>query len=524
MATLQEMAAYRPSPLATAANMLTGGLLGAITGQNQRERDALLARRQLIEEAALERRMNMKRQIELAQQIQDEERARRIAQEERVAAAERETQAAMGGTQAYAGAPTDETGMSPFFALGYRKGQEQTAIAEKERVAAAGRQEQEAIGGMMGVSGAPVDMGSASPYFRAGQVRAQFEQAKEEEKRAAEERRNMPRNIAAMLQAGLPVKKNITPAEAEAGALFASQAFSMNKSAEQAAAENRAFLEAEGVSVPPDATPAQIAALTRQRIANRPTAEMRNVEEGQRLVQAIQDEPDQEKQRKMYDKLPRQFKSDALAGELGIPIKMPAKFRQELDSKMQSMDRAIDLVSSIQTFAKGKDVREVSKQSINSLLAGVRDRKSSIFGSNDERFAINDIVQEFEGLVSGERKTLFGASLTDNELATARRIFADPNSADFLPRALRFMDSVFRADPAENAKGYIGSQSYSKMYEDKVGRYDSIRNTIDGLPQRPRRKAQVQPAPAAGATNAPAGAQSEIPEVIRGQDGQLRYK
>lgn len=524
MATLQEMAAYRPSPLATAANMLTGGLLGAVTGQNQRERDALLARRQLIEEAALERRMNMKRQIELAQQIQDEERARRIAQEERVAAAERETQAAMGGTQAYAGAPTDETGMSPFFALGYRKGQEQTAIAEKERVAAAGRQEQEAIGGMMGVSGAPVDMGSASPYFRAGQVRAQFEQAKEEEKRAAEERRNMPRNIAAMLQAGLPVKKNITPAEAEAGALFASQAFSMNKSAEQAAAENKAFLEAEGVSVPPDATPAQIAALTRQRIADRPTAEMRNIEEGQRLVQAIRDEPDQEKQRKMYEMLPRQFKSDALAESLGIPLAMPNDVRKELDSTMQSMDRAIDLVSSIQAFAKGRDVRELSRASLTSILASMRDAKSRMFGSDDERFAINDIIQEFEWLVSGQRKTLFGASLTENELATAKRLFADPNSADFLTRALRLMDSAFKRNPAENAKRYLGSKSYSEMYQDKLGRYDSIRDTIKGLPQRPRRGAQVQPAPVAGATNAPSGTPQKPQRVIRGPNGQLMYE
>jgi hypothetical protein len=59
---------------------------------------------------------------------------------------------------------------------------------------------------------------------------------------------------------------------------------------------------------------------------------------------------------------------------------------------------------------------------------------------------LNDIVQQFEQVVAGTRKDLFGASLTGNELVSARSQFGDPNSANFLPRMITFLDSVLTRD------------------------------------------------------------------------------
>ena len=71
MATLEEMAAYRPGVLSRLANVLTGGLSGAVTGQAERANEAAYARRALLS-SQLEDAMMKRRQEELQRRIQEQ--------------------------------------------------------------------------------------------------------------------------------------------------------------------------------------------------------------------------------------------------------------------------------------------------------------------------------------------------------------------------------------------------------------------------------------------------------------------
>jgi hypothetical protein len=53
---------------------------------------------------------------------------------------------------------------------------------------------------------------------------------------------------------------------------------------------------------------------------------------------------------------------------------------------------------------------------------------------------------------------LFGASLTGNELESARQQFADPKSANFLPRMVQFLDGVFSRDVVNEDYKQFGIQ------------------------------------------------------------------
>ncbi|NCX44936.1 MAG: hypothetical protein EBW74_10975, partial [Betaproteobacteria bacterium] len=57
MPDLQKMAAYKPNPLLSIGNFLTGGFLGLATGQTQRIHERNWARQKIIEEQALLDRM-----------------------------------------------------------------------------------------------------------------------------------------------------------------------------------------------------------------------------------------------------------------------------------------------------------------------------------------------------------------------------------------------------------------------------------------------------------------------------------
>lgn len=71
MATLEEIAAYRPGVLSRLANVLTGGLAGAVTGQTERANEAAYARRALLS-SQLEDAMMARRQQEIQQRLENQ--------------------------------------------------------------------------------------------------------------------------------------------------------------------------------------------------------------------------------------------------------------------------------------------------------------------------------------------------------------------------------------------------------------------------------------------------------------------
>lgn len=452
MPDLQKMAAYKPNPLLSIGNVLTGGLLGLATGQTQRIQERNWARRKIIEEQALMDRMKAQEEARLKSEVDLETRR-----------AEQQAQRATGGLQGIAGAPTDETAMSPFFAGGYRQ--------------------------------------------------AQFEQAKTEAERTAEEKRNMPRNIAFMQQAGMPIPQGITPAQAQAGQAAAGAIFGQRAAVQTRAKTARAFLAGIGQPVPEGATDEEAMGLADAAGYQKPSAATQRMEKEQENLDAFFATTDPDELRRRFAGLtPAQQRNEKVREYAGILPDMPPTVRKELDALPKRWAQANRVLGAVNELAGNKNIAEISQQNFNQLSRAVNSKKSALFGDDQTRRLVANVIQQFEGLVSGTRKDLFGASLTGNELESAKAMFGDKNSANFLERAMLFMDGLYQDNVAQYyAQKYRGVEPYLNEYQKAKANYESIKARLPGSTS----------VPATGATNAPAGAQVKVPRVSRGPDGKV---
>lgn len=163
--------------------------------------------------------------------------------------------------------------------------------------------------------------------------------------------------------------------------------------------------------------------------------------------EASLDNPDPNKLKGLYAQLPVSLQRDPeIKRTAGVTTAPSVAERKTLSGWKDTLGRATNLASSIAALAGTEDLSKVSQESFNgfqSWLRGIRNK----YGAQDPRInSINTIVQQFEQVVAGTRKDLFGASLTGNELESARQQFGDPNSADYLNRMVRFLDNVFSKD------------------------------------------------------------------------------
>lgn len=105
------------------------------------------------------------------------------------------------------------------------------------------------------------------------------------------------------------------------------------------------------------------------------------------------------------------------------------------------------------------------------------------YGDEDPKISLlNDIVQQFEQVVSGTRKDLFGASLTANELQSAKDQFGDKNSANFLPRMVNFLDGVFTRDVVQEDFKNFGiqvPQALEKQTQDARNAWLKVRGQFE---------------------------------------------
>jgi hypothetical protein len=480
MPELQRMAAYKPNTLLSIGNVLTGGLLGLATGQTQRIQERNFARRKIIEEQALMDRMKAQEELRLKAAIDDETRT-----------AAQQAQRATGGLQGIAGAPTDETGMSPFFATGYRQ--------------------------------------------------AQFEQAKAEAERTAEEKRNMPRNRAIIEAAGGAIPEDATPAQLAGMASVASSTSNLTLGQRKQVEVARAYLDSKNIFVPQGASDAQILnqanELKRQEERNAPTAAQRNIEAYQGLVERLVSSKDPKEIAQLEALLPKAIReSDAVQSALlatdSARTPLGKEERKTLNATLKKWEDGVRVIDAISALTNQDKVADVSRLNFNKLRQIVRDPKVKIFGDDTETGnQVNRVLQEVEAFIQGDRKMLFGQTLSGTEQASALKSFGDPNSANFLVNVVNYLDRVYQDNPASRLKGIYKRQQLNP-YESSLGssleRYKETRNTLKGVSPFGEgfagRQVTAAPSPAPGATNAPAGAQSEIPEVIRGPDGQLRYK
>lgn len=159
------------------------------------------------------------------------------------------------------------------------------------------------------------------------------------------------------------------------------------------------------------------------------------------------EKPDKEKLQSLYSLLPQSSQdNEEFRVSAGVTRPMAKDERDALNSYVEGLGMAGTLAQSISALQGTGDLAKVSQKGFNGFKSWITGIKNK-YGVEDPRYAaLNDVIQEFEGYVSGKRKTLFGASLTGNELMSAKRLFGDPESANFLPRALKLIDSAFKDD------------------------------------------------------------------------------
>ena len=162
------------------------------------------------------------------------------------------------------------------------------------------------------------------------------------------------------------------------------------------------------------------------------------------------EKPDKDKLQSLYSQMPETSKdNEAFRVAAGVARPMAKDERDALNSYVEGLGMAGTLAQSISALQGTGDLAKVSQKGFNGFKSWITGIKNK-YGVEDARYAaLNDVIQEFEAYVSGKRKTLFGASLTGNELRSAKMLFGDPESANFLPRALKLIDSAFKDDVIE---------------------------------------------------------------------------
>jgi hypothetical protein len=419
---IETQAKYRPGVASNIFNVLTGGLAGQITGSTQRAQEAARARQALLQEEFGKR------------------------DEQRMLERQLMINALQQGIAAPEGATLEEK-MADFNRKKIR------------RDVASGEGRVYGYGQTMGPS-----QYEAEPAFKVAASESQAESARrlgeitQRRDIAAEENRQFlqGRNIA--------IPAGATPGQLEA--LRRTEDIKMQSSipfeqrGEVAKAGLRRLQASGAYPSPMDVSKMTAAqAIAEEEPASKQYAESQRVSAFQKreqqeqnavrgfMQEAAKEAPDKAKLQEMFYGLPVDAQKDARNRQIaGVTNVATPKEREQLTKYSGLLSMAQTLFGNISELAKSEDLSKVSQQNFNGFTSWFRGIQNK-YGSEDPKVALlNEIVQQFEKVVAGTRKDLFGASLTGNELASARSQFGDPNSANFLPRMITFLDGVFSRD------------------------------------------------------------------------------
>ena len=433
-ANIEAQAQYRPGVGSNIFNVLTGGLAGQITGSTQRAQEAARARQALLQEEFNKR------------------------DEQRMLERQLMVNALQQGIEAPAGATLEEK-MADFRNKSLRR---QIAATE---------------GKLFGYGQSMGPMQSqADPAFNiaAGQSQAELAQQgaglKQRRDIAAEENRQF------LEGRGINIPDGATAGQLEA--LRRTEDIKMQSSipfeqrGEVAKAGLRRLQSSGAYPSPMDVskmTPAQ--AIAEEEPASKQYAESQRVFAFQKREQAEQNAVrgfmqearketlDQSKLQEMFYALPLDAQKDARNREIaGVTSVATPKEREQLTKYTGLLSVAQTLAGNLSDLAKSDDISKVSQQNFNGFTSWIRGI-SNKYGTEDPKVKLlNEVVQQFQQVVAGKRKDLFGASLTKSELDSAFSQFGDPNSANFLPRMVTFLDGVFSRDVVQEDFKAFGIQ------------------------------------------------------------------
>jgi hypothetical protein len=454
---LEQTAEYRPGVASRLINVLTGGIAGAVTGSTQMAQEAQAARRALLQEELSKR------------------------DEERMMGRQLMIEALRSGVEPPTGGSLEEM-MADLRA----KKLKQNIIASE--------------GTRFGLGAYGPSQYAANPVYQAAASAAQTEF----ERRGAELRQtrdiNAEENRNFLLGRGVSIPENATAGQLEA--LRRAEDIKMQSEipfqqrGEVAKAGLRRLQAAGAYPSPMDVskmTPAQ--AIAEEEPASKQYAESQRVFAFQKREQAEQnavsgfmeearkETPDQSKLQEMFYGLPLDAQKDARNREIaGVTSVATPKEREQLTKYAGLLSKAQTLVGNISELAKNEDLSKVSQQNFNGFTSWIRGMRNK-YGDEDPKISLlNDIVQQFEQVVAGTRKDLFGASLTGNELVSAKSQFGDPNSANFLPRMINFLDGVFTRDVVQEDFKNFGiqvPQALEKQTQDARNAWLKVRGQFE---------------------------------------------
>lgn len=426
-ADIEAQAKYRPGVASNIFNVLTGGLAGAVTGSTQRGQEAARARQALLQEEFNKR---------------DEQRML-------------DRQLMINALQSGVDAPV---GPDVYAKMADIKNK----VLRKTLAAAQG-----SIEGLKSPTGPYQSPYQSDPAFQisAAQAQADLEKKRVELQQTEDiQRRNLfnqakgfginvgPESTAGEIQAAIESKRPTIQAGAyteEAGkrAIGELQAFQQTGDYPMVAdvssfSPSRAIAES-------DIAKSNYSNRTKNYAFEEKDKMQQNALKG--FMQELKTEkPDKEKLQSLYNQMPKSSQdNEEFRVSAGVTRAMAKDERDALNSYVGGLGAAGSLAQSIAFFQGTGDLAKVSQKGFNGFKSWMNGIKNK-YGVEDPRYAaLNDVIQEFEAYVGAKRKTLFGASLTGNELLSAKRMFGDPESANFLPRALKFIDSAFKDDIIE---------------------------------------------------------------------------
>lgn len=461
---IEQQAAYRPDISTNILNILSGGLYGGLTGQSERQYQAQRAR-QLLQNEALQQR----------------------AEERDI---ERQMQRRMLETALTQGVDIPREGDIYQRMAGLRSNLAKAAV-ESEAGARAG----------YGFADIPTaEQQQSFPYQQAASA-AQVERYKAQSQAKLREDINRPQAIAEANALGIRFDPNMATAGIEALISKEKSTVSQNEAYRQRAEVNKADIKlAQSEPDAPDflkgfdadsATTAQLNVMSekvdRYRKEIKDTAEERktkNVSEYQNQIKNALLQGDSRKAQSLVYESPYKEIRDSQywQSEAQTQIPIPKKKQEELVDLPSQMAGGVSFIKKVGALAQGRNLNEVSKLSFNKFSSTLDTYGSQYFGNDAARDALRSIRQEFEGIVSQNRKTLFGASLTGSELESARDIFGNKDSADFLPRAIQFIDKVFGMRPSERYPAYFGMGIHDQAVKPYMDAYMVERSKLNWLP------------------------------------------
>ena len=118
---------------------------------------------------------------------------------------------------------------------------------------------------------------------------------------------------------------------------------------------------------------------------------------------------------------------------------------KDYDDSLRGINRFVTVLNAVSK--NPGSIKKFQNSNFGTIANELRNQKSKFFASDDERELASALVQEYEGIVSGQRKALFGQSLTLGEGQKSDINFGTPADKNFFNRALQFIDRTIESDP-----------------------------------------------------------------------------